>query len=412
MEVDNLSRCSEELLELSSFDENRDFDYVDMPVRRRKGTNPSFSEKAEVWSLYILRWRLKIMGVDSSAKWWSRIPGCILFLFTICAFADRIALLVYRNHESSADAREGMVIALAALGSVCAWGFCWGALRHVELTLVELTAGIISSDKVRTRIQIIEIIMFVASVTLFATLIAAHSEAPWTVPLYFGVAVVVALPYHVFVELLQIQCAVYEDIITEHVAQIKADNGKPLSQVTAVIKQGEGHFIVGVVFNCMVCIVQLILVAILISESGLLSVVGYLGVSVFYTIVLTAQLVPIAMLNFLAENAVKAPLCALDEVLHQTVQHEPSDTEEDLLGGGVDPPSVGRKTTKDINDHSNDDIEMTLARVVSLTALLSAPPVLDILGLTITPIVLIRALSSITIGNIAAVAYTYLRSTI
>merc|ERR1712028_25843 len=109
-------------------------------------------------------------------------------------------------------------------------------------------------------------------------------------------------------------------------------------------------------------------------------VVTNLSLGLFYTVVLTAQLLPLAMLNYTGLNATRAPLLELDDAVCSAVGH----IESDVL----------------------------LCRMVQLNAMQANPPVLDVCKITITPYVLVRTCFSIVASNFAALVYTYLRHSV
>ena len=149
------------------------------------------------------------------------------------------------------------------------------------------------SDRVCTRVLMIELVMIISSLVLIVTLLAAHSATLVDVIMFCLVAMVVALPYNVFVSLLQVQCTVYEEQIEQHLAQIEEGAVQALSDVKEMVKRGETIFTLGVAVNCLVCTVLLVIdiVLVLYSKAGELQLMSYLGVSFFYTVVLMCQLV-------------------------------------------------------------------------------------------------------------------------
>ena len=328
------------------------------------GSEPSHTT-AELAGNFALH--LRVMGVDPTAAWWSRLPGLFLFLFICSVFLYQALVMLGADLPGIVDTLGW----ISSLGSALAWVFCLRAHRHVDLTK--------HSDRVRTRLLTIELLMFVASMILVVTLLAAHSTTLLEGVTFLLLAMAIAIPYNVFVSLLQVECVVYEEQMEYHLDQIEAARPQVLTDLKDMLRQGEDVFTLGLVVNSLICSLLLIvnIVLVLHGKNHGLRVSGNVGVSFFYTVVLTSQLVPVAILNYKAQEGAKTPLCSLDALVSA--------------------------------ENAEFEVAQMVRSVVKLSAWSATPPVLCILNITITPAMLIEAFLSITLGNLAAVAYHFLR---
>merc|ERR1712166_87499 len=353
-------------------------DYYDLsptPPRRKTTT-----EIAQTEALSLLHWRIRLMGIDTEMPRWARSFGLCLFLFSITGFLAFVIVELRIIPIAGFEHRgwEYVMSAIASFGSCTAWIFCWCIRSHVSLEA--------PSEKVRARVLLNEVVMFVASLLATTGLVAAKTQSPGKAALFLVIAIVITLPYHVFVELLQVQCVLYEEAIKKFVEQIESGEQQSeqpfvtLIELRQQLRSGSRLFALGIVINSLVCATVIVIgmVMVLYSRAGELKILSYLGLSLFYTIVLMAQLLPLAVLNNTALKAAKLPLLDLDEL--------------------VCAPAVA---------HTN-----LVSQIVRLNVLQANPPVLDVLRVTITPYVLVRACLSIGLGNTAAVLYSFLQHSV
>lgn len=160
-----------------------------------------------------------------------------------------------------------------------------------------------------------------------------------------------------------------------------------------------------VVVNCIGCAV-IIFLNILVSINGAISVdavVPLYGLCVFLLTFMVSQLAPIAYLNDRALKASKALSLEIETRLTHVAEQDP-----DCFARQPRHPSTGGASAG-----GGGEEPWRLQRATAcLFALGANPPVVDLVGVTVTPFTLVKAVVSAVGGNLVVAGYRALRGTL